>query len=162
MNFCPILVIFGLSWLIFDLSKKKSNFFSQSGREWAKKLSHAPFSLICYSGDACPLPTLQPDLLALIRQPSPSHHRGRHSGLVHRSTPRNMDDSGPVDQRTASMLNIHSVKVHKHTGRNMDPALIQCIGALLETRTPFLSSASGIPLEQGTWPLFRSAGPVHC
>jgi hypothetical protein len=69
-----------------------------------------------------------------------------YSGPVHKRTAINMDNSGPVDQRTASLLNIHSVKVHKHTARNMDPVLIQCISALPETRTPFLSSASGVLL----------------
>ncbi len=191
-----------LTW-IFALSKSqkskkfKSLFFSQDGWEWAQKPYHATFPLICYSGDACPLSALQPDLLALIRQPSPSHHRGRHSGLVHQSTARNMDNSGPVDQpysglvhkrtainmdnsgpvvqRTASMMNIHSVKVHQHTGRNMDPVMIQCISALLETRTPFLSSASGIAgtmnmaafSVRGTcaliekWPIFKKKFCLH-
>jgi hypothetical protein len=78
----------------------------------SQKPSQASFPLTCYSGDACPLPALQPDLLALIRQSSPSHHRGRHSGLVHRSTARNMDSSGPVDQPYSGL-------VHKRTARNI-------------------------------------------
>ncbi len=74
--------------------------------------SHATFPLTCYSGDACPLPALQPDLLALVWQSSPAHHRGRHSGLVHRSTPRNVDNTDPVDQPYSGL-------VHKRTARNI-------------------------------------------